>query len=328
MSNVCENCKYSFSTKYTLENHRKNSKKCSNLLKEQNKDFKQESTEFICICNKIFSSSFNLKRHKTICEIIKEKNNEEQNNIQQLNFLKEEITKKNSLLLSNEKDIEYMKKEITEYKKEILAYKKEIDDYKRQINNFLNKESSRVDSSLNRPSSVVNNTNINAMIINNMKPLEISLDRFNSIIEHDYTIGKCNDKEKGVVEILKTFFSDEYGSLQAICSDKNRGWIITIDQESNQVSHTFDTIKNMISESTVLKDKIYDYSKHYLRDEYIGQEDAEELGLARSTETQQLFRDNFKTSYDMFKLLCFNHYNALKRQRMEDATGTFPIRNI
>ena len=131
----------------------------------------------------------------------------------------------------------------------------------------------------------------------------------------------CNDKEKGVVEILKTFFSNEFGALQAICSDRNRGWIVTVDSESNQVYHTFDSIKNMIGESSVLKDKIAIYAQHYLRDEYIGQENADELGLARSIETQQLFRDNFKTSYDMFKILCFNHYNALKRQRLEEANN-------
>ena len=152
----CEFCNKSFTTIYSLNIHKKTTKKC--LIIQEKNNLETYTNKFICECGKEFNLNSSLSKHKKICKIIIKK-------IQTETINKEELKQ----LISNEKDIEYMKKEIEElkirnnkleekYEREINDYKREIDDYKRQINNYLNKEASRVDSSLDRSINVVNNT--------------------------------------------------------------------------------------------------------------------------------------------------------------------------
>ncbi len=87
MSNICNICEYKFSTKYSLNRHLNNSKKCKKP---------DEINSYICdVCEKIFKSKTGLDYHKNkknpckpISEILKKENKKLQEQILQLIILK------------------------------------------------------------------------------------------------------------------------------------------------------------------------------------------------------------------------------------------------
>ena len=126
---------------------------------------------------------------------------------------------------------------------------------------------------------------------------------------------RCITQSKGVVEILRILFSDENGRLQAVCTDKNRGWIITVDKDNKQVMHKMKTLKQLASRSDTLKDKIREYSR-FMSDD-----------IEKSLQTQQLFKDDFNDSYELFSVLCFNHYITLKNHAEQQIKDGVKIEN-
>jgi len=191
-------------------------------------------------CKKEFSRQYNLDRHLTTCKM-------NYDNPIVCNMCKKEY-KTNKRYVSH---IEKCKKEeLIRLKKKKLEKDIELTEYK--IEEIKNK--------IKNPSTnVTNNTYVqNNINIYGLEPLDLSQQRFNTIVNDKYTYDTFIGY-KLVKDVIIPFFSNEKGQVCAQMSDRSRVKIKCIDKDKGIVYHDPSTIVGICSNSEPLKDKNNEY---------------------------------------------------------------------
>jgi len=191
-------------------------------------------------CKKEFSRQYNLDRHLTVCKmntdnpIICSTCNKEYKTIKRYNIHIEKCKKQDLTTLKKkklEKDIE-----LTECK--IKA-----------IKNKLKKSNT----------TVTNNTYVqNNINIYGLEPLDLSQQRFNTIVNNKYTYDSFV-QYKLVKDVIIPFFSNDEGKVCAQISDRSRVKVKCIDKDKGIVYHDPVTIVGICKNSEPLQEKNDEY---------------------------------------------------------------------
>ncbi len=209
---ICEYCNKTYSSKSSLNNHQKTTKKCLDIQKSLNKITK--ITEYNCqYCSKIFTTKQNIKTHETICSSKK---------IDEVKELKEKY----------ENEINDLKNEINELKNDNQKLRENMAEMRGELKSS-NKASDCVYEIAKQPKNITNNssnTNTNNSNTNNSKTLNITssidfknIDKVKEIIDKNYDINHILAGQKGAAQFAaKYLLVDENGKYVYICSDPSR----------------------------------------------------------------------------------------------------------
>jgi Skp family chaperone for outer membrane proteins len=207
----CQYCKKTFSSKSSLNNHRKTAKYCLKL-----QDSNMEIVNFNCeYCDKSFTTKQPLSTHLTICKEKKfqEKHKELQGELQEKlskkdKELQEKLSKKDKELQEklSKKDKELQEKDIliAELRVELRTYKDDHEFIKRMAE---------------KPKTVTNNNTLNITTSIDFN----DLDKVKNVIENKLDIKDVIDGQKGLARFVKNnLLTDDNGSLNYKCSDSSR----------------------------------------------------------------------------------------------------------
>ena len=197
-------------------------------------------------CKKAFVTKQRKQTHEEICNT-KEYCEQKDKEIEELK-------------LNYENTIVNLNNENKNLKNKIEDLKSIIDNYKDKLINLLPSQTTINHQTINNSQTI----NSNLITVNNtiIQPLDISLERFESIIneKYDYGIYK-KSKESGKVIILD-FLSNDLGIPQATICDQNRGKIKIFDISTNCFRRiSCDILHDYFSKSQILESKIKDYNK-------------------------------------------------------------------
>jgi hypothetical protein len=119
-----------------------------------------------------------------------------------------------------------------------------------------------------KPSIVVNKTVINNIIKNKyvqnnmllygLKPLDLSQERFNEIVDNKYSY-KVYTNYGIVKDVFLNFFSNEEGEVCVMLSDRDRMKLKCIDKDKGIIYHDPKSMVGMCSSSEPLKEKTKEY---------------------------------------------------------------------
>ena len=202
-------------------------------------------------CKKAFVTKQRKQTHEEICNT-KEYCEQKDKEIEEL-----KLNYENTIVnLNNENNL---------LKNKIEDLKLIIDNYKDKLINLLPSQTTNTNSQTINNHQTINNSqtiNSNLITVNNtiIQPLDISLERFESIIneKYDYGIYK-KSKESGKVIILD-FLSNDLGIPQATICDQNRGKIKLFDINTNCFRRiSCEVLHDYFSKSQILESKIKDY---------------------------------------------------------------------
>jgi hypothetical protein len=225
-------------------------------------------------------------------------------------ILKEEIMDLNRYNSNVEAELKYRKEEI----KNLQIT---INELKTTINKYMENDAKRVDKTCNVSQPTKINT-INNNISIYIKPLDTSIERFNTIVTNVYDYNMYKKGVKGTIELLTSFFKQD-GKIQAYCSDINRGYIKTIDPDFSEKLHTLSSLFEMYKTSTPLKNKKVDYYEQMLKELKEKLNDdilACEQSLNHSADS--FSEEQFKESYNKLKEKFYNIYKKLSQQNVQD----------
>jgi hypothetical protein len=198
---TCEYCNKNFSTKYTLNNHRKTAKSCNN-----NSGKKSYDCEY---CKKIFSSTNGLQYHVSICDVKKEKDNEikiKDDYEKKLDFfIKEKLEKEKQYV----EELFQLKNTVSILQTKLETAEKQLEKYERQIELFQTKPATKT----------INNTTINdkSIIFNNYFPKTELANSLSGLNDNHISIGMTS-----LAAYLKEKVLTKDGNLIYKCTDTAR----------------------------------------------------------------------------------------------------------
>jgi len=216
---ICEYCKNTYSSKSSLNNHQKTTKKCLEIQKSLNK--KTDILEFSCkYCDKKFTSKQNIKKHEIFC------------NIKKIDKI-EDLTDKYDFKIEELKDkYEF---EITELKLLNKKQAEEIQNLRETVAGLqgelrgTNKANEHVYEIAKQPKNN-NITNNNSSNTTNTKTLNIStsldfknINKVKEIIDERYDINHILSGQKGCAQFAAQYLLvDENGKYVYLCTDPSR----------------------------------------------------------------------------------------------------------
>jgi len=245
---ICEYCKNTYSSKSSLNNHQKTTKKCLEIQKSLNKI--TDIVEFSCkYCDKKFTSNQNIKKHEIFCNVkkrdeITELTDKYENKIIELKDKYDFETTKLKLL--NEKyleEIHQLKETIAGLQGEMRIMSKSNDcvyEIAKQPknNNITNNNSTNSSNKI---------TNSNSKTVNIAFSLNFKdIDKVKEIIQQKYDITHILAGQKGCAQFaVKHLLSDDDGNCGYICTDpsrnsfkfKNEDGIIEKDLEAKKLTN-------------------------------------------------------------------------------------------
>jgi len=128
-----------------------------------------------------------------------------------------------------------------------------------------------------KPSIVVNKTVINNIIKNKyvqnnmllygLKPLDLSQERFNEIVDNKYSY-KVYTNYGIVKDVFLNFFSNEEGEVCVMLSDRDRMKLKCIDKDKGIIYHDPKSMVGMCSSSEPLKEKTKEYEEQLTTNVY------------------------------------------------------------
>lgn len=229
----CPYCNKEYTNKTVLLKHQTTTKKCLEIQKSLN--IKSNIQIFSCqFCDKILTTKQRKNDHENICKVKKEKIIED--NLSELEFLKNEIESLNKILKIHEANTKKYKKELEINKKELVINKKELEQFKIE-NQKLREEvaclkaTNQVYSEIaknNYPITINNNNtktnnNYSKNITFNSSLNLNDIDTISNIINNKYNINHILQGQKGIAHfVLENFLKDDDGNLKYICSDPSR----------------------------------------------------------------------------------------------------------
>ena len=190
----CEFCNKSFSTKSSLNNHKKTAKFCLKI--QDNKEIYTFDCDY---CKKIFTSRQNLNIHLLNCK----------------NKKIQSITKE------KDKEIEIIRKEKD---KEIEIMIKENKKQEEQIKELQDKLERMGLRAIERPTTT-NTTTTTNNTLNITSSIDFNdVDKVKNIIEDKLNINYVIDGQKGIANFIKdNILRDDNGELIYVCTDPSRG---------------------------------------------------------------------------------------------------------
>ena len=223
----CEYCKKEFSSKSSLNNHKKTAKFC---LKLQNK--KDDANNFNCeYCSRNFTSKQPLLTHLNTCKNKKE------------DLVNIEITNLQNKLKETEKDLQEREKDLQnklkEREKEFLKFQlqekyflQQEENYKEQIKDLQNKLERILNKAIDRPTTTNHNTVNNKFELNTF-PSQKEIDRK---IESKFNDKYILDGMKGVAQfVFDHIVKLEDGSMVYACFDTSRQIFKYKDEHGNEI---------------------------------------------------------------------------------------------
>ena len=175
--------------------------------------------KFPCeICGYVFGRSYHLNRHKTICKPVEEKKVYSCDGCGK-HYSMEKIFLKHKKNCT-ERQLNTLHKKIDKMSLDITELKSQKPVNQTIINNITNNK------------YVQNN-----MILYGMEPLDLSQERFDEIVDKDYTYQVYTNY--GIVEnVFLKFFSNEEGKVCVMLSDRDRMRLKCIDKNTGITYHT------------------------------------------------------------------------------------------
>jgi hypothetical protein len=203
--------------------------------------------EFMCEkCDRAFSKKSNLKRHLEICKGKKDPYNCEacgkQYSMEKFFFEHKKKCNNNQLNILHKK-IDKMTLDLTDLKSQ-KQVKQTV------INNITNNK------------YVQNN-----MIMYGMEALDLSQERFNEIVDKDYTYQVYTNY--GIVDnVFLKFFSNDEGKVCVMLSDRDRMRLKCIDKNTGIIYHDPKSMVGMCKSSEPLKIKNKEYEEQFTTNIY------------------------------------------------------------
>ena len=223
----CEYCKKEFSSKSSLNNHKKTAKFC---LKLQNK--KDDINNFNCeYCSRNFTSKQPLITHLNTCKNKKQ------------DLVNIEITNLQNKLKEREKEFQEREKDLQnklkEREKEFLKFQlqekyflQQEENYKEQIKDLQNKLERILNKAIDRPTTTNNNTVNNKFELNTF-PSQKEIDRK---IESQFNDKYILDGMKGIAQfVFDHIVKLEDGSMAYACYDTSRQIFKYKDERGNEI---------------------------------------------------------------------------------------------
>ncbi len=215
---MCEYCRNTYSSKSSLNNHQKTTKKCLEIQKNLNKI--TDLVEFSCkYCDKKFTSNQNIKKHEPFCNIKKK------DEIEELKY--KHALEIEELKLLNKKQVE----EIQQLRETVAGLQGEIrgthksnecmyEIVKQPKNNITNNHV----SSGNTTNNSNNSNNSNNKTLNISTSLDFkNINKVKEIIDEKYDINHILSGQKGCAQFAaKYLLVDEDGKFAYICTDPSR----------------------------------------------------------------------------------------------------------
>ena len=226
----CEFCKKIFSTKSSLNNHKKTAKYC---LQIQNKEINIFSCKY---CSKNFTTKHIFSKHLQRCkdkelqdQIIEkealQKINKKDIELQQQFYFIEELNEKNKELYERDKKLQEKDKELInklkEKEEENYLLKEQIAELKGQLI-YCKGDHEFIKEIAKQPKT--NNTNTTNNNLNITSVLDFNnLDKIKDLIHDDLNIQYIIDGQKGIARfVTDKLLKDENGKLNYICTDQSR----------------------------------------------------------------------------------------------------------
>lgn len=200
--------------------------------------------KFPCdVCGYVFGRSYNLSRHKLVCKQPDEK---------------KEIYSCNGCgkTYSIEKNFLKHKDNCSFIQLDVLHHK--IDKLSSDVSEIKERK-----SVINQTTIINNNNNKyvqNNMILYGMEPLDLSQQRFDELVDKNYTYPVYTTY--GIVkDVFLSFFSNEEGKMCVMLSDRDRMKLKCIDKEKGIIYHDPKSMVGMCGSSTPLKEKTKEYQE-------------------------------------------------------------------
>jgi hypothetical protein len=201
--------------------------------------------KFPCeICGYVFGRSYHLNRHKLIC-----KPPEEKKKIYSCNACGKEYSMEKIFLKHkkncNENKLNILHKKIDKMSLDITELKAQKPINQTIINNITNNK------------YVQNN-----MVLYGMEPLDLSQERFDEIVDKDYTYQVYTSY--GIVDnVFLKFFSNDEGKVCVMLSDRDRMRLKCIDKNVGITYHDPKSIVGMCKSSEPLKVKSKEHEEKF-----------------------------------------------------------------
>jgi hypothetical protein len=244
---ICEFCNKTYSSKSSLNNHQKTTKRCIEIQKSMNKN--NNILEFKCdYCNKIFTTRQNIKNHENICQNKKEhflKENEMKENKKKYENRMEELEIQNKKYFIEIEKLKEINKERENqnknYFEEIQKLREIISEFKqnkkyleeiqnlREINAGLkgelkiaNKASECVYEIAKQPKNITTTNNSKTLNINTSLDFN-DIDKIKEIIDTKYNINHFLCGQKGFAHFAaQNLLKDDDGNYNYTCTDPSR----------------------------------------------------------------------------------------------------------
>jgi hypothetical protein len=166
---------------------------------------------------------------------------------------------------------------INDEKTSIVEPLNNIEDSLENQNKKIEKLASEIAELKKKPSIIVNKTVINNIIKNKyvqnnmllygLKPLDLSQERFNEIVDNKYSY-KVYTNYGIVKDVFLNFFSNEEGEVCVMLSDRDRMKLKCIDKDKGIIYHDPKSMVGMCSSSEPLKEKTKEYEEQLTTNVY------------------------------------------------------------
>jgi hypothetical protein len=212
----CEICNKIFKTLYTLDTHKKTSKKC---LKKQGLTVETFKCEY---CDKILTTNARLNTHLNICKIKvkKEKENDKKHQEQLKEYkenFEEQLKKKDEIIKLNIKEKNDLILQLKEREKQKDEYILKIELLLEKANKTIAeiaiqpKTTNNTDNRVHNQNYITNNFDIN------------DIEKITDVLENHLTTDVLRRGQEGVADMLKThLLQTETGDLVYECTDVSR----------------------------------------------------------------------------------------------------------
>lgn len=198
---VCDKCKRSFSSKYTLTRHRATAVYCSGFLSCKYCSFKTKRKDNLNVHIEVCREEYIAQKDKTI-ENLNDHLTEKDKTIESLG---EQLTEKDKTLNLAKTKIKMLKKEIGELKLSLAEDNGQIKVYKE------------------RPGNVTNNQYVNKLLqvkCDTIRPFTIETVR-EDVKDGKYTFDKFIQAEKGLLEFISDIIAQD-DQRSYVCTDSSR----------------------------------------------------------------------------------------------------------
>jgi hypothetical protein len=105
------------------------------------------------------------------------------------------------------------------------------------------------------------------MLLYGLKPLDLSQERFNEIVDNKYSY-KVYTNYGIVKDVFLNFFSNEEGEVCVMLSERDRMKLKSIDKDKGVIYHDPKSIVGMCSSSEPLKEKTKEYEEQLTTNVY------------------------------------------------------------